>query len=406
MYLTFAWRYFKAKKSTNAINIISWVTLLVIAFSTMCQVLVLSVFNGFEDLVRSLYSNFYTDVRVIPSKGKTIFLSGEQFNSIKNFKGVKDISLVAQEKALLQNGEAQTVVYLKGVDDNYKNVSGVPQKMLDGVFETGTAAEPKLILGAGIEYAIGVQADKSLTPLTVFLPKKIGYASSDPAASLSEGNAYTSGSFAIQQDFDNKYVITNIDFIKQQMNYAENEFSAAEVALSDASQTDNMTIALQKMLGDKYKVQTKYQQNTSLYTSMKVEKWAIYAVLTLILIIAAFNMISALTMLVLEKRKDISVLQALGADKSLILKIFLSEGVILAISGAALGLLLATIICALQSKFKLVKLSGNSFLIDYFPVKLLATDFLLVASTSLVIAFIAAWFPARKAAQQSFELRN
>jgi lipoprotein-releasing system permease protein len=406
MYLTFAWRYFKAKKSTNAINIISWVTLFVIAFSTMCQVLVLSVFNGFEDLVRSLYSNFYTDVRVVASKGKTIFLSQEQINAIKTFKGVKNISLVAQEKALLQNGELQTVVFLKGVDDNYKTVSGVPQKMLKGDFETGTADEPRLILGAGIEYAIGVQADKSLSALTVFLPKKLGYTSSDPESSLSEGNAYPSGSFAIQQDFDNKYVITNIDFIKQQMNYAANEFSAVEIALSDPSKIDEATSALQKMLGEKYKVETKYQQNTSLYTSMKIEKWAIYAVLTLILIIAAFNMISALTMLVLEKRKDISVLQSLGADKNLILKIFLSEGLILAISGAALGLFLATVICILQEKFKLIKLSGNSFLIDYFPVKLIASDFLLVASTSLIIAFIAAWFPANKAAHQRFELRN
>lgn len=406
MYLTFAWRYFRAKKSTNAINIISWVTLCVIAFSTMCQVLVLSVFNGFEDLVRSLYSNFYTDVRVITSKGKTIFLSAEQINAIKNIKGIKNISLVAQEKALLQNGDLQTVVFLKGVDDNYPNVSGVPQKMITGNFETGSADEPRLILGAGIEYAVGVQADKSLTPLTVFLPKKNGYASSDPSASLSEGNAYPSGSFAIQQDFDNKYVITNIDFIKQQMNYAANEYSAVEIALTNPSQTDEITQALQKMLGANYKVQTKYQQNTSLYTSMKVEKWAIYAVLTLILIIAAFNMISALTMLVLEKRKDISVLQSLGADKRLILKIFLSEGLILAVSGAAIGLILATIIAAVQAKFKLIKLSGNSFLIDYFPVKLIASDFLLVASTALIIAFIAAWFPARKAAGQAFELRS
>jgi len=372
----------------------------------MCQVLVLSVFNGFEDLVRSLYSNFYTDVRVIASRGKTILLTAEQINSIKNFKEVKNISLVAQEKALLQNGDLQTVVFLKGVDDNYNNVSGVPQKMLNGVFETGSADEPQLILGAGIEYAVGVQADKSLTPLTVFLPKKIGYASSDPSESLSEGNAYPSGSFAIQQDFDNKYVITNIDFIKHQMNYAANEYSAVEIALSHPKETDDVTNALQKMLGSKYTVQTKYQQNTSLYASMKVEKWAIYAVLTLILIIAAFNMISALTMLVLEKRKDISVLQSLGADKSLILKIFLSEGLILAVTGAAIGLCLATIICALQSQFKLIKLTGNSFLIDYFPVKLIATDFLLVASTALIIAFIAAWFPAYKAANQVFELRN
>lgn len=371
----------------------------------MCQVLVLSVFNGFEDLVKSLYSNFYTDVRVIASKGKTIFLSAEQIKNIKSFSGVKNISLVAEEKALLQNGEAQTVVFLKGVDDNYAKVSGVPQKMLNGDFKTGTANEPLLILGAGIENAIGAQSDKALSPLTVFLPKKMMSVSSDPAASLSEGNAYSSGSFAIQQDFDNKYVLTNIDFVKQQMNYAADEFTATEIALKDPSQTDEITERLQKTLGNNFKVQTKYEQNTSLYTSMKVEKWAIYALLTLILIIAAFNMISALTMLVLEKRKDISVLQSLGADKNLILKIFLSEGLILAITGAASGLFLATIICAIQSKFKLVKLTGNSFLIDYFPVKLIATDFLLVASTALIIAFVAAWFPANKAAQQAFELR-
>src|SRR5438045_1819983 len=157
MYLTFAWRYFKAKKSTNAINIISWVTLLVIAFSTMCQVLVLSVFNGFEDLVRSLYSNFYTDIRVIASKGKTIFLSQEQINSIKSFTGVKNISLVAEEKALLQNGDAQTVVFLKGVDKNYPNVSGVPQKMLKGNFEPGSVDTPQLILGAGSQSAVGAE---------------------------------------------------------------------------------------------------------------------------------------------------------------------------------------------------------------------------------------------------------
>lgn len=372
----------------------------------MCQVLVLSVFNGFEDLVKSLYSNFYTDVRIIPSKGKTIFLSPQQINAIKNFAGVKNISLVAQEKALLQNGDLQTVVFLKGVDNNYPRVSGVPQKMLKGSFETGTADDPRLILGAGIEYAIGVQADKSITPLTVFLPKKSDDSSSDPSSSLSEGNAYPSGSFAIQQDFDNGYAITNIDFIKQQMNYASNEYSAVEISLSDPSTINKSKKELQQLLGSNYNVQTKYEQNTSLYSSMKVEKWAIYAVLTLILIIAAFNMISALTMLVLEKRKDISVLQSLGASRSLIKKIFLSEGLLLAVSGAATGLILAVIICVLQSKFKLVKLTGNSFLIDYFPVKLIASDFILVASTALLIAFIAAWFPANKASHQAFELRN
>jgi lipoprotein-releasing system permease protein len=406
LYLTFAWRYFKAKKSTNAINIISWVTAGVIAFSTMCQVLVLSVFNGFEDLVKSLYSNFYADVRIVPAKGKTLTLTAEQTLAIKNFTGVKSISLIVEEKALLQNGELQTVVFLKGVDDNYSNVSGVPAKMQNGNFKTGDAENPLLILGSGIENAIGVEADKSLLPLTVFLPKKITVKSADILASLSEGNANTSGSFAIQQDFDNKYVITNIDFVKQQMNYGENEFSAVEISLSDPSITDEITKLMQKLLGKSYNVQTKYQQNTSLYNSMRLEKWAIYAVLTLILILAAFNMISALTMLVLEKKKDISVLQSLGADKGLIKKIFLSEGLLLALTGSVIGIFLAIIICVLQIKFKLVRLQGNSFLIDYFPVKLIAADILLVTVTVFLIAFIAAWLPAKKAARQVFELKN
>ena len=406
MYLKFAWRYFRAKKSTNAINIISWVTAGVIAFSTMCQVLVLSVFNGFEGLVQSLYSNFYSDVKVLPPKGKTITLSATQILAIKNIPGVKGTSLDVEEKALLQNGEQQTVVLLKGVDDNYSIVSGVPQNMYHGVYDVGTVDTPKLVMGSGIEYAIGVESDKNLFPVTVFLPKKSETGSNNPLATLSEGNANTSGSFAIQQDFDNKYVITNLAFIKQQMNYGADEYSALEISLADQNNADNFTKNLQQKLGANYKVVTKYEQNTSLYNSMRLEKWVIYAVLTLILVIAAFNMIGALTMLVLEKRKDISVLQSLGADRSLIKKIFLSEGILLAVAGAGTGIILALILCFLQVKFKIIKLDGASFLIDYFPVKLVLTDFLLVVATALIISFTASWFPAKKASQQIFDLKS
>lgn len=406
MYLKFAWRYFKAKKSTNAINIISWVTAGVIAFSTMCQVLVLSVFNGFEGLVQSLYSNFYADVKVLPALGKTIILTPKQLLEIRNVKGVKGTSRIAEEKALLQNGEHQTVVLLKGVDSNYNKVSGVPKNMYRGILDPGTADHPKLILGLGIESAIGVQSDNNLFPITVFLPKKNNASNANPLAALSEGNATTSGSFAIQQDFDNKYVITNLGFEKQQMNFAPDEYSALEISLTDPGQSTKIREELQYILGSNYKVLTKYEQNASLFHSMRLEKWIIYAVLTLILIIAAFNMIGALTMLVLEKRKDISVLQSLGSDKSLIKKIFLSEGLLLAVTGAGTGIVLALIICFLQVKFKLIKLVGTSFLIDYFPVRLVLTDFLLVASTALVIAFAASWFPAKKASEQLFNLKT
>lgn len=406
MYLTFAWRYFKAKKSTNAINIISWVTAGVIAFSTMCQVLVLSVFNGFEDLVRSLYSNFYTDLRVGPAYGKTITLNPAQISLIRNAQGVQNISLNAEEKALIQNAELQTVVFLKGVDDNFSRVSGVPQKMQNGVFQTGTTDAPLLVLGSGVENALGVQADNNLSTVTVFLPKKTSINESDPLASLSEGNANTSGSFAIQQDFDDKYVITNLGFVKQQMNYQPNEYSSAEIALKDPKAAESEKVQLTSLLGREFRIQTKYEQNTTLYNSMRLEKWAIFAIMTLILIIAAFTMISALTMLVLEKRKDINVLQAMGANRGSIKKIFISEGLILATVGAIAGFILAVVVCYIQAKFKLIKIEGNSFLIDYYPVKLLLTDFLLVAFTAFVIALLGSYFPAHKASRQEFELRN
>lgn len=406
MYLKFAWRYFKAKKSTNAINIISWVTVSVVAFATCCQVLVLSVFNGFEDLVKSLYSSFYTDIRVVPSSGKTFLLDSSMIAGIRQQAYISNLSMIAEEKALLKNDDAQTVINLKGVDDDYPNVSGVAAKTNKGKYFTGTADDPFIVTGAGIEYAAGVNVDPALPSgtLTVILPRK-NATSNDPLESISEGRIQASGVFTIQQEFDDKYAITNIGFVKQQMGFATDEYSAAEIRLKEGQDLASSQVALQKLLGNGFNVQTRYQQNTSLYQTMKLEKWAIYGVLTLILIIAAFNMVSALTMLVLEKRKDISVLQSMGAGRRAIHKIFLTEGILLGAIGSATGILLALVICGLQAKFKLIKIEGGSFLINYFPVKLIASDFLLVCATAVAIAFIAAWFPAFKASRQAIELK-
>ena len=407
MYLTFAWRYFKAKKSANAINIIAWVTVGVIAFATCCQVLVLSVFNGFEDLVKSLYSSFYADIKVVPTTGKTFTLTPQQIASIKKQPAVENFSLVAEEKALLKNYDAQSVIYLKGVDDNYEKVSGVSAKTNRGKYFTGTTEDPYLVAGSGIQNATALNFDPAFPAdeLTVILPKK-NIRSNDPLQSLSEGFIKPSGSFTIQQEFDDKYAITNIGFVKQQMGFAVDEYSAVEIKLKEKTDAEDAGNAISLLLGKNYKVQTKYEQNTSLYNTMKLEKWAIYGVLTLILIIAAFNMISALTMLVLEKRKDISVLQSMGAGEKTILKIFLSEGLLLGSIGTVAGILMAVILCLLQIKFEIIKLAGGSFLLDYFPVKLIATDFILVAVTATAIAFIAAWFPARKASRQAASPSN
>jgi lipoprotein-releasing system permease protein len=406
MYFTFAWRYFKAKKSANAINIIAWVTVGVIAFATCCQVLVLSVFNGFEDLVKSLYSSFYSDIKILPATGKTFILTPGQITSLKKQPAVENFSMIAEEKALLKNYDARTPVYLKGVDDNYIKVSGVAAKTNRGKYFTGTTEEPYLVAGSGIQNATSLNLDLALpgNELTVILPKK-NISNNDPLQSLSEGFIKASGSFTIQQEFDDKYAITNIGFVKQQMGFAADEYSAVEIKLKEKADANEEKDKLALLLGKNYKVQTKYEQNTSLYNTMKLEKWAIYSLFTLILIVSAFTMISALTMLVLEKRKDINVLQSMGASQGSILKIFLSEGLLLGSIGTVTGIAIATILCLLQLKFEFIKLAGGSFLLDYFPVKLIASDFMLVAATATAIAFFAAWFPARKASRQAFELR-
>ncbi|RYY90146.1 MAG: ABC transporter permease [Chitinophagaceae bacterium] len=406
MNFLFAWRYFKAKKSTNAINIIAWISILAIGVGAAALILVLSVFNGFEDLVKSLYSSFYPDLRVGPAAGKQLTLSAEQLATIRRVNGVAWCSTTLEEKALLQNGDNQSIIYLKGIDDNYRRVSGVADHMLRGNFEVGTAEEPVLVLGAGVENAVGVQSDRNIEPLLVHLPRKGSVDLSNPLNSISADTVNTSGAFLIQQDFDNKYVLTNLGFVQRMMDLPPDRFSWLEIALQPGADPETVQERVAQQLGAGYKVQTRYEQNASLYAVMRAEKWVIYLILSLILVVAAFNMIGSLTMLVLEKKADIQVLHALGSNSRRIQGIFLSEGLLLALIGGGSGILLAFILALAQLKYKLIPLTGGSFLIDYFPVKLNPWDFVLVAGTILVIALIASWIPARKAAKQQYQIRE
>jgi len=413
MNFLFAWRYFKAKKTTNAINIIAWISIVAIAIGTTSLILVLSVFNGFEGLVKSLYSSFYPDLRISPVAGKQITLSEEQLSRIRAVKGIRAVSLVVEERALLQNkgneadtADYQSVIYLKGVDSSYTSVNSVADHMVSGEFRTGTSDQPLLVLGAGIENAVGIQADRNVRPLAIYMPRKGEVNLADPFTSLSAEAVNTSGSFVIQQDFDNKYAITNLAFVQRMLAMDPHTFSAAEIAVTAPDETARASAELKKLLGGQYLVQDRFEQNASLYSVMRVEKWIIYAILSLILVVAAFNMVGALTMLVLEKKADISVLHALGADRSFIQKIFLTEGLLLATIGGGAGMLLAFVLGFLQTHYKLIPLQGNTFMIDYFPVRMVPGDFLLVGVTVLVIALIAALIPARKAARQQFILRE
>jgi len=402
----FAWRYFKAKKSTNAINFIAWISIIAIVFGTAALILVLSVFNGFEGLVRSLYSSFYPDINVSPSSGKVITVTEEQLQKLRAVPGVRNFSLVVEEKALLRNGDYRSVVSLKGVDENYRYVTGVEQHLIKGTYKTGTANDPFLILGAGVENAVGVQTDRNLLALNIYLPKRSSSELIDPLKNISEDSINTAGSFVIQQDFDNKYAITNLDFVKRMLGLRENEYGAVEIALRKPADADVSKTEIEKIFANPYRVQTRYEQNQSLYSIMRAEKWVIYAILVLLMIVFSFTIVSSLTMLVIEKEKDISVLHALGGSANFVQRIFLSEGLLLAVIGGIVGMLIALLVAWLQVHFKLIPLQGGSFLIDYFPVQLKVGDFFLVGATVLVIALIASWIPSKKAARNEFSLRS
>jgi len=402
----FASRYFIAKKSTNAINVISWVSISAIAVGTASLIIVLSVFNGFEDLVKSLYSSFYPEIKITPVTGKTMVLSATLIDSIKVFPGINGISEIIQEKALLNYNNNHTIAVLMGVDSHFPEVTGIKSKMIRGKFDLGNADTPLCIVGAGIEANLGIDIQRSFYPITVYIPKRGIAAYSTPEDALNAGNINPVGTFAIQQDFDNTYVITNIDFIRQLGELNANEFSSIDMKLNESSKMNLIKKKLQYILGSKYLVQTRYEQNQSLYQVMQTEKWIVFAILTFILAIAAFNMIGSLYMLVMEKKQDIAILKAMGATSRLIRNIFLAEGLMIAGSGAVLGSFLALVICSLQKHFGFIKLQGGSFVIDAYPISIHFTDFILVFFTIIMISILASWYPASRASMQLLDLKS
>ena len=375
-----------------------------IGVGALSLVIVLSVFNGFEDLVKGLYNDFYADIRVVPASGKRMIMRNTKLDSIRAIPGIYGVSCVVEEKAVL-NGAFQAIVTVKGVDSSYTKVTRInsPEHLLRGAFTLGTVDNPSIVVGAGIENAAGVEVEKYQYPAVLYLPNK----QAAKLASEDGLNAYSvkpAGTFAVQQEFDNKYIFTNLPFLQFMLGMQADEYSGLEIKVRDDAGTVQQ--ALQKLLGKEYQVETRYQQNMGLYRVMKTEKWFIYIILSLILVVASFNIIGSLTMLVLEKQKDIAILKAMGAGDVRIRRIFLLEGLILGVIGGGTGMLLAVIICMAQIHFKLLKLGGSTFIIDYYPVAIRWNDLVLVGATILAITLIAAWIPAYRAGKRSFSLKS
>ena len=379
--------------------------MIAIMVSTAALIIVLSVFNGFESLVKNLYGDFYADIKITPKQGKFFTANQPFIQKIKAVHGVNNLSFVVEEKAVLVNGDYQTIVFLKGVDKNYNVVNKLSHYITDGNYDLGAADAPAIVSGSGIANAVGAIPGLPQSALVIYLPNR-------KANNFNSLNAMHSfevrpaGVFSVQQEFDDKYAFTNLAFVQYMLDLGEDEYSGIELSVKKNDETNDIKQQLQKVVGNNFIIKTSYEQNQSLFTVMQIEKWVIYGILSLILLVAAFNMIGALTMMVLEKEKDIAVLKAMGASEKRIQNIFLSEGFLLAGAGGILGMLIAFIICFIQIKFKLIKLQGGTFIIDYYPVKMVTKDFILVSLTVMIIAVLASWIPAKKAAEQFYSLKS
>ena len=401
MHFLFSWRYFRGKYSFQAIQLIAWVSVFAIAIGTAALLTILSVSNGFSEIVNGLYSDFYADLRVVPKATKFVHLTPQQLNAVRQIDGVHYATGIVENKAILVRNENQTVVFVKGVDSNYIHINKVNQYLKRGVFEVGSLDSPKLVLGIGVEENLllyNANLGESLELIAVGRSGK----SLKSMDQLNHLVAVQSGAFSVQQEFDVQYVFTSNQFAQYLFDLDSNQYSGVELSI-DLNKEKNIFTAIQDLLGPGFLVQNKYQQNADLYKIMQIEKWIIFAILALIMVVASFNLVGALTMLVLEKQKDIHVLHAMGATAGTIQKIFLSLSIVMAMTGALIGGVIASCLIFLQTQFHFIQLQGVSFVIDYYPVKAIWTDYLAVISLVVLIAIIAGWVPAKKAAGRIFE---
>ncbi|HQO30971.1 MAG TPA: FtsX-like permease family protein [Chitinophagales bacterium] len=396
--LRIAKRYLFSKKSTNAINIISMVSGLAMLFGTAALVLVLSVFNGLEDLVKSLYAVFYPDVAVQPASGKTFEITQELRQQLAAIDYIEAYSFTLTENALLEYADRQHISTVKGVDASYfKVVQKFDTFMVEGAKILEQDSISYCLMGVGVAQKLGFNVAQAFRPLEIYMPKKTSssYASMENAFNKSYITA--AGSFAVSDEFDSKYVFVPLTFF-QALTGNERRASQLEIRLRNPLRTEEAIQALKAALGNQFLVKSRFEQNEVLYKILKSEKWVTFAILVFIMIIASFNIIGALSMLILEKKKDVATLAALGLPRHKVVRLFLLEGILISAVGSVIGMLLALILCVLQQQVGLVPMPGASFLVQYYPVKMQWTDFAAVAAVVMLISIVAAYLPARKAA--------
>jgi lipoprotein-releasing system permease protein len=392
-------RYLLAKKSQNAINIISGISIAGVAVGTMALITILSVFNGFDSIIKSLYNSFDPEIRITIVEGKTFDPGQYPFEKIKKHSSVAWYSEVLEENALLRYGDRQHIATVKGVDDNFHHVTGVDSMIVDGNYSLWEKNRPKAVVGIGVAYHLAIGLN-FLNPINIYVIKRQGNISMNPEQAISRKFIFPSGMFSIEQEINSRYLLVPLQFARELLRYST-EVSAIEISLKEGIDKSLAEKEIQDILGTGFLVKNRNEQNELFYRIMKAEKWAIFFILSFILIIASFNIIGSLTMLILDKQGDIDTLDSLGASASLIKRIFLIEGWLISLTGAFIGIILGSLISWLQQEYGIIKLTGSgSFIIDAYPVVFQFMDVVMVFFTVLGIGFLAAWLPVRYLSRQ------
>lgn len=387
-------RYLVSKKSHNIINIISGISIVGVAIGTMALIIVLSVFNGFDKLVVSLFSSFNPSFQVTPSHGKTFLLASFPTGQVQKIPGVLHIAEVIEEDALMKYKDNQAIVTIKGVSEVFTTMSGLDSMMAEGAFMLQDGDKDYALLGYGVAGTLNANLQDYINPISIYVPRRNASFSGGMENAFNSDVIFPSGFFQIQWEYDVKYAILPLRFVKRILDYGD-ERTAIEISTARDANLQEIQKKVELIAGTGFIVKNRYQQQEILYRIMVSEKNYIFMILTLILIIATFNVIGTLSMLILDKKKDIAVLQSMGAGKLLIRRIFLLEGVLISFIGAMLGLTLGGLICWIQVRFGLIRLGSadSSFVVSTYPVDMHMTDFLLVFFTVMIIGFLAAWYP-------------
>lgn len=390
-----ALRYLFAKKKRNAINVISSIAMLAFAVCTAALIIILSTMNGFEELIFSMYNKFNPEIRISLNEGK-VFNERATLQKLNQVSGIKSITSVLEDNAVIRNGDYQTVCTIKGVDSGYFKKTGLSAGITEGEALLSADGVNYVVLGAGISRKVNANISGPFSLLSLITPKRGDFSVSDPDA-INQMEIEPAGVISMDETINNRYVFVPLAFARELFE-RDQMVSSFELSVLPEREVEEVIEEIEQKLGNRYKVLNRMEQQASLYKMFKSEKWASYAILTFILLIAAFNALGSLTMLVIEKKDDIKTLSGMGANHAFIRTIFFSNGVLIALIGCLAGLILGVGLVWAQQEFGMVKLQGA--IVESYPVKLLLNDILLVSTTAIGLGLLTGIYPALKSVKE------